>query len=589
MYELNHHSLETTIRGIRTFANNAATFIAVKTVSKQTATSSTYVGQWKPGHTPTVSSPSQVPAFPTSKRQLDHEWEQNRKDLERLINYRLFESAETIQRRGLQIKEELSSEHGVLFTQEEQDEMEEQLADILIECKVEGSTEKAVSLLERKLSEDHSGERVTQHPNSPRALPSSSSSLSPQRRLSFHCKLGRLYKETNHLDHAHEHLRKAFNDYAEETPQDIQKIRQVGMELLELYDYRVEFGDTEHRPISMSQKEAFKTELHGLIGQPLEQPRPTCDKALAWCEKEGITVSLENDGPRFDAIDEEGSSPLHRAAESCDDELALQQMMDNCDTLESRDASDDTPLLVAVSSSNTKALAVLLQKGASVKVRDSQQQTPLHRSQKPAVTKFLLHHRLRRASTITTGPLGGCGDDAARRHSASSSSSTTFTTSPPASIVIADQDLDIDAQDSHRKTALYLACSQGREKTVGLLLQARADPNIAAHESTPLSIAIESQARAYTRDPKKKVNIVAALVARGADPEPGREALRASGAARGMQKGVLKALEGPVQPPPRRDSGYQPSLSSIASGKPQLDHLEFGPDWSAGFGGKPEG
>lgn len=583
MYELNHHSLETTIRGIRTFANNAAAFVAVKSGSRTTATSTRYVGQWKPGHAPTVSSTSQVPAFPTSKRQLDHEWEQNRKDLERLINYRLFESAEKIQRRGLQIKEELSSEHGVLFMQEEQDEMEEQLADILIECKVEGSTEKAVSLLEKKLSIGHSEDVNTQHPNSPMALPSSS--LSRQRRLSFHCKLGRLYKETNHLDHAQEHFRKAFNDYADETPRDIHKIRQVGMELLELYDYRLEFGDTEHRPVSLSQKEAFKTELHAVTGQPLEEPRPTCDKALAWCEKEGIVVSLEDDGPRFDLPDEEGSSPLHRAAERCDDELALQQMMDNSDTLESLDASGDTPLLAAVSSSNTKALAVLLQKGASVKVRDMQQQTPLHRSQKPAVTKFLLHHRLRRASTMTSGFFGH--DAAARRHSASSSSSTTFTTSPPASI-IADQDLDIDAQDSHRKTALYLACSQGREKTVGLLLQARADPNIAAHESTPLSIAIESQARSYTRDPKKKVNIVAELVARGADPEPGRLALRASGAARGMQKEVLKALEGPVQRP-RRDSGYQPSLSSIASGKPQLDHLEFGPDWSAGFGGNPEG
>lgn len=586
MYELNHHSLETTIRGIRTFANNAAAFVAVKSVSRTTATSTRYVGQWKPGHAPTVSSTSQVPAFPTSKRQLDHEWEQNRKDLERLINYRLFESAEKIQRRGLQIKEELSSEHGVAFIQEEQDEMEEQLADILIECKVEGSTEKAVCLLEKKLSGDHHEDRTTQHPDSPPAL--ASSSLSRQRRLSFHCKLGRLYKETNHLDHAQEHLRKAFNDYADETPRDIHKIRQVGMELLELYDYRLEFGDTEHRPVSLSQKEAFKTELHTVIGQPLEQPRPTCDRALAWCEKEGIAVSLEDDGPRFDLPDEEGSSPLHRAAEKCDDELALQQMMDNSDTLESLDGSGDTPLLVAVSSSNTKALAVLLQKGASVKVRDMQQQTPLHRSQKPVVTKFLLHHRLRRASTMTSGPFGGYGDDAARRHSAaSSSSSTTFTTSPPASI-IAEQDLDIDAQDSHRKTALYLACSQGRDKTVGLLLQARADPNIAAHESTPLSIAIESQARAYTRDPKRKVDIVAALVARGADPEPGRLALRASGAARGMQKEVTRALEGRVQPP-RRDSGYQPSLSSIASDKPQLDHLEFGPDWSAGFGGKPEG
>lgn len=544
----------------------------------------------------------QAAAFPKARRQLDHEWKQNREDLERLIEYGLFENAEKIQQRALLIKEELSDHHGVPFMREERDDMEERLADILIECKVEGSTEKAVSLIEKIIGENPKGSGAD---NTKRLLTFQWSSTSDQKRLSLHYKLGRLYKEVGQMDLAELELRTSFNAYAEETPQDMSKISQAGEELLELYQYRVEFGDTEHRPVYLSQLQGFRQELFTIMGQPLEQRRTTCDKALEWCKKEGIDVSTEN-GPRFDILDEGSSSPLHHAAERCQDDLALQQMMENSDTLENRDIDGDTPLLVAVGCSNTTALAVLLQKGASVKVRDRQQQTPLHRSQKPSVTRFLLHHRLRRASTMTSGLF-----DDARRFS--SSSSSTFTTSPPNSI--SDQDLDIDAQDAHKKTALYLACSQGRDKIVRLLLLAGADPNIAAHDHTPLEATIESQAHAYIKDPKKKVDIVAALVSRSADPEAGKRLLRSP---RGMQKEILKALEGRYGPQllqpkvsedltlmssrdstyvpqllqPKvpgelalesgRDSSFQRPFSPIAS-KPQLEDLEFGPAWSAEF------
>lgn len=533
----------------------------------------------------------QVAAFPKAREQLDHEWQQNRKDLDRLVEYGLFENAEKIQRRALSIKEELSIHHEVPFLQEDRDEMEERLADILIDCKVEGSTEKAVSLIEKIIGENPK-RRGTEITNNLLTFPWSS--MSDQKKLNLHYKLGRLYKETGQMDLAEMELRTSFNAYAyaEETPKDMPKIRQAGEELLELYHFRVEFGDPEHRPVYISQLQGFRQELLTIMGQPFEQRRTNCDKALEWCTKQGIDVSTETGGPRFDILDEGNSSPLHHAAENCLDELALQQMTENSDTLENRDLSGDTPLLVAVGCSNSTALGVLLQRGASAKVRDSQQQTPLHRSQKPSVTKFLLHHRLRRASTMTSGLF-----DDARRFS--SSSSSTLATSPPNSI--SDQDLDIDAQDAHKKTALYLACSQGRDKIVRLLLLAGADPNIAAHDHTPLAATIESQARSYIRDPKKKVDIVAALVSRGAEPEAEKSLLRSP---RGMQKEILKALEGRagtrlLQPKfsedyslkSRRDSDYQASLSSTLS-KPQLEHLEFGPTLMSSFrkpdDGKPE-
>lgn len=586
MYEFNRHSFETTLKGIRTFANDATALI-VQSVSTTTATSSkSYFSAVRPGPPVPVSGTVQVAAFPKAREHLEHEWKQNRKDLERLVEYGLFENAEKIQRRALVIKEELSIHHEVPFLREERDEMEERLADILIDCKVEGSTEKAVSLIEKIVGENPK-RRGTETTNSLLTFPWSSTS--DQKKLDLHYKLGSLYKETGQLDLAERELRTSFNAYAytKETPQDMSKIRQAGKELLELYHFRVEFGDPEHRPVYNSQLQGFRQELLEIMGQPLEQRRTTCDKALEWCTKQGIDVSTETGGPRFDTLDEGNSSPLHHAAEKCLDELALQQMTENSDTLENRDLSGDTPLLVAIGSSNTTALAVFLQKGASVKVRDSQQQTPLHRSQKPSVTKFLLHHRLRRASTMTSGLF-----DDARRFS--SSSSSTLATSPPNSI--SDQDLDIDAQDAHKKTALYLACSQGKEKIVRLLLLAGANPNIAAHDHTPLAATIESQARSYIRDPKKKVDIVAALVSKGADAEAEKSLLWSP---RGIQKEILKALEGRAGTKllqskfsedwslkSRRDSDYQASLSSTLS-KPQLEHLEFGPSLMSNFG-KPE-
>lgn len=585
MYEFNRHSFETTLKGIRTFANDATALI-VQSVSTTTATSSKYFSAVRPAVPIPVGGTVQVAAFPKAREQLEHEWEQNRKDLERLVGYGLFENAEKIQRRALFIKEELRDHHGVPFLQEERGEMQERLADVLIECKVEGSTEKAVSLIE-KIIGDNPESRGTETTNNLLTFPRSSTT--DQKKLNLHYKLGRLYKETGQMDLAERELRTSFNAYAydEEIPKDMPKIRQAGEELLELYLSRVEFGDPEHRPVYISQLQGFRSELQTTMGQPLEPRRTTCDKALEWCREQDIDVSTETGGPRFDVLDEENSSPLHHAAEKCLNELALEQMMENSDTLENRDLNGDTPLLVAVGCSNTAALGVLLQKGASVKVRDSQQQTPLHRSQKPSVTKFLLHHRLRRASTMTSGLF-----DDARRFS--SSSSSTFTNSPPNSI--SDQDLDIDAQDAHKKTALYLACSQGREKIVKLLLLAGADPNMAAHDHTPLAATIGSQARSYIRDPKKKVDIVAALVSKGADPEDSKSLLRSP---RGMQKEILKALEGHAGTrllqskfsedwslKSRRDSDYQASLSSTLS-KPQLEHLEFGPPLMASFG-KPE-
>lgn len=560
MYVFDRPALDTTLK-VRAAAKSAATYV-VESADTTAIRSSRYPGPPRLGDASPVDSTKPVSSWKGSRRALEHEWEQNRKDLKRYKDYQLFERAEELQQRALRIKDELNTHHGVPFEQEEQDEMDEQLADILIQCDIEGSTEQAFSLLEKRIARESPGDSSAENVNNIPGSPSSSPIC--QRNLSLHYKLGRLYRETWHMDRAEEHLRIAFDAYAEGAPRDLDKIDEVGQELLCLYDDRIAFGGTENWTVSKSRLQGFIKELEVLLGRPLEHRRRYCNKALEWCKEQEICVSTENGEPRFDIMDAEGLSPLHCAAKKCKDKITLQQILQNSDTLENLERGGDTPLLVAVEFSNTEALIVLLQDGASIKVRDNQDQTPLHRSKESAVTKILLQNRLRRASTITAGI------DGARRFS--SSSSSTFTTSPPNSIP--DQDLDIDAQDAHKKTALYLACLQGSHSIVDLLLKAGADPNISAYGRTPLEETIESQAIPYKNGgPKKRSKIVKALVRSGADPEPGKRILRDP---KGMQKEILKALE------THRDSGYPQSVSSNATTL-QLDAPDLGATWSFEF------
>ncbi|KAL1877970.1 hypothetical protein Daus18300_002324 [Diaporthe australafricana] len=557
MYIFDRPALDTTLK-VRAAAKSAATYV-VESADATNIRSPRATGPLRLEDASPVDGTTPLTNRRESRRALEHEWDQNRKDLKRYIDYQLFEGAEKLQQRAMWIKAKLN-DHGVPFEQEERDEMDEQLADILIQCDIEGSTEQAFSLLEKRIAREDSNDAGTEVPNLITASPSSSPAR--QRRLNLHSKLGRLYRETWQMDHAAENLRIAFDAYAEEDPRDLSKIDEIGQELLCLYEDRVAYGGTEHWPVSKSQLQAFVKELEGLLGRPLEQRRKYCDRALEWCREWRVDVPTENGEPRFDIMDGEGSSPLHCAAENCKDKIALQQIIRNSEILENPDGSGDTPLLVAVESSNIKALQLLLQNGASIKSRDNQDQTPLHRSQKSPVTKYLLQNRLRRASTTTSGVDGG------RRFS--SSSSSTLNTSPPNSIP--DQDLDIDAQDAHKKTALYLACEQGKGSIVELLLQAGADPNRSAYGRTPLAATIESKADFYStkEGSKKRVEIVTALVRRGADPGPGKRVLSDP---KGTQKEILKALG------TRRDSGYQASVSSTTTSL----QLDLGDEWSFKF------
>lgn len=536
-----------TVREVRAFANNAATaFVSYQAVGLTSLSRSKPIAQPSASNSDTTISVNPGTRRRRKRTEVDNELIENRKILTRLKTFGLFEGAVSMQRRAFDIKDELAVDHDVPFQDEDKQAMKEELSGILVKCGTEYTTDEALSILQQLLDTKLSTQRDSSN-NDSHLAPSITSSRPHEGDLSLHHKLGQLCKETNRIDRAMENLRIAFDGYADEIPKDTQKVKQIGDQLLELYEYRVELGGAEQRGVFISQLQGFRTELENVTGRPLEHRRQ-CDAALDWCRDQGINVPEANNEYRFEIIDDDGSSPLHRAAQLCQKEPVISQMLENSVALENQDENGDTPLLVAVGSSNVTALSLLLQKGGSLNARDRQGQTPLHRSQKSVVTRLLLQHRLRRASSTTT--TAGFMEQE-RRDSTSSSAVTVSPSGSPAP----GQDLDINAQDATKKTALYVACARGREMTVNLLLLAGADPNIARHNHSPLAAAIESKAKIYQDNPQRQVNVVTALINKGADPEAVRnlDILRRP---RGKFREMQKALDG---------QGGSPSLSLSAT------------------------
>lgn len=517
---------------IREYAKTAATLIIHETESISSRRTS-------------CSSPTTVlpDLLVIRKEQLDQEWEVNRSFLESFTNIGLYEGAVEMQRRGVEIRvqqQTLTTSRGQEWLRsEEHDTMQEQLADLLLQCDKKHTLQEAVAILQGQLGPLVANESgIVSIESSPET--------GPRKALRLHLKLGKAYKDGGHVDLAMKNLRIVFNAYDSEVPKDADKIQEVGDHLLALYEDLVHHNDDVPRIVRLSQLEAFRNEFGSALGRPLTE----CSEAIAWCQSRNITVSRSDNKYRFDIMDHDReSSPLHDAAENCHDEAVLQQVIQNSDTLENLNGDQETPLLAAVERSNSTAVALLLKGKASVEARDKEHQTVLHKSQKTPITKLLLEPRLRRSSAVTGSSLN---TEPLRR--VSTSSLATLATGVAHSIP--DNELDINAQDVYKRTALYTACSLGRGKIVELLLMAGADPNIArprgAERSphSPLAAAIESKAKTYAGEAGqvRKLKIVDLLVRHGADPAAGREVL---GNPRGPQGPIHRALNGLAGSPSR--------------------------------------
>lgn len=554
-------ALEVNVK-IRAVANHLATSIAMKEPNiaprKAKPTKSTLSPNATEGK---EDSQSLLPVVRPEKEQLHHELEANRSALIHLREYNLYEGAVEIQRRAIEIKEFLASDPELWPTSMEYHEMQEILADILLQCDSEECRQEALTIFQSEVF------HITR--NNPEELTAEDTSTKAHKKLiGLHLKMGKAYKETGQSEFALKHLRKAFHDCKSLSPKDSQTLQTIGEHLLEVYEYQVHDGDESQRAVRITQLQGFRKELEAALGRPFTE----CTEAVSWFDTVNVVVPKRNERYRFDIVDQESStSPLHIAAEKCKDMTVLQQIIENSDTLENLNGENETALLVAVENANTDAVALLIKGGASIKARDKEQQTVLHKSQKPPVIKLLLQSRNRRTSSASECSRS-TNETHFRRVSSSSSSNATTTTGTtysnlPLSEDAALSDLDVDSQDAHHKTPLWTACSAGRAKTVDLLLAAKADPNKARYNTVPLVAVIESQAKPYLMDPGRRVRIVEALIRAGADPAPGREALQHR--PRGTDyKRLLRALD------VSRDRSL---LSPVSTGFSPLPELDLSP------------
>lgn len=528
---------------IRAFANNLATNIVMKEPIIPLRTSIALVAHLN------GDQASHLIVAPTRK-QLDYEWAENRLALKQLQEYHLYENAVEIQRRALEIKVLMAAPDRQIWEDtEEHTIMREDLADLLFHCEADKYQQEALEILQDQL------DTLTAKKDDLTSVPSPARI---QKCHSLHFKLGKIYKERGHLNSAMDHLRTAFDAFESGDPRDTQKIQAVGAHLLELYEFQVQESYGTQRAVRITQRRAFRKELQSALGQSLAEHQA----AVSWCACANIDIQRMDQRYRFDiVVQDSDSSPLHVAAKMCQDHTVLQQMIENSDILENLNGDHETPLLVAVGNSNTIAIELLLKNGASIKARDLEGQTVLHKSQKPRVIRIFLQHigMLRRNSTLTHISTMGTQDSC--RDSASTSATTE--TGPTISNFQSNDELDIDAQDNYERTALWTACYVGRAKTVSLLLAADADPNISRHSQTPLAAVIESRARFYLEYPQQKLNIVRALICAGADSSLGKVLLHKP--RNGLERQILQALEGQPSPIPRLLSTSESSTSKSSS------------------------
>lgn len=455
-----------------------------------------------------------MPDVKPGRDQLVHELAANRDALEHLMDFHLHESAVNMQRRAIEIKALLATDPTSWEQSNEKYEMQEVLADILLQRDSHESWNKALNILRRQVCFFTSDSRV---------MGDSISSQDFRKIFSLHVKLEKAYKEIGQLDLAMPHLRRAFAGSNDEFPSDLETWQEIGYHLLEVYEKRVQDSDGSQRAVCISQLQGFRNEMETAFGRPLTQHLPECSEALSWCENDQIMVHKAGQIYKFDVLDPDiASSPLHIAAERCHDKRVLQQMVENSESLENLNEENKTPLLVAVENSNSDAISLLIQNRASLKARDNTHQTALHKSKGTAVTDLLLQTRLNRTDSVSghSRSSGGQSHRPSVSSSATAATGITYPDFPP------EDELHIDAQDIHEKTPLWNACSAGRAKTVDLLLSAGGDPDKCRHGTSPLAAAIESKARSYLEDPKRRVRIVTALVQAGADTTPGKEILR---------------------------------------------------------------
>ncbi|EFQ27502.1 uncharacterized protein GLRG_01997 [Colletotrichum graminicola M1.001] len=349
--------------------------------------------------------------------------------VDRLVSCGIFLRASLYQKRGIEIREQLSQPgYDLEFSFAEKAVMKERLADILLRSETEEETVEAKTILQRLLEEE------VKQPDEFKNV---------ERRSRLYHNLGCLYINLGNLKQAKTFLSRALEGRKNQKPMPVQSVQETAdlyIKALKLDGAFDEAGGVEVWlnnviiPLASRPASPPDSDLIGGLRRPSSMGE--LSQAFAWCRENGFDIDMPG-GFRFDTCDfMTRTSPLHKAIQDENVDV-LKQMVGHVVSLETGgDLGVPTPLLLAASTKNRDIVGLLLRRGARVNVRDSAGLSPLHRCQSKS---------------------GGVN---------------------VAKLLLDDTPTLLDAVDNSGKTALFMACEMGNEKMVHFLLEQGANPNI---------------------------------------------------------------------------------------------------------------
>ncbi|KAF3000582.1 hypothetical protein E8E14_006883 [Neopestalotiopsis sp. 37M] len=369
----------------------------------------------------------------------DVELRELKEEVRTLQSKRMYHKAAQIQHRIIEIARSQIDGEG----QDDICDLQEQHADLLLECSTPARLQEATTILSDALQRQK--ERAP-----------SKASLHQQGRLMS--KLAKLYRDGDGLGETHK-PGKSKSFFTNSIIYLYHAKTFLPTDFLTVGEAMVHFSEANSEP-------ARARDIKKRILDTLKQRAPDFEynwdefkivqdqTVLDWCREQGF--SADQLQFRFDAVQASNhgnTSPLHLAIHEGKKEM-VEKMLVEVDDVNLPDRSGMTPLLLAARKRQSEIAQVLLAYGASTEARTRDEKTALH---------LCLEEDSKRGVKVTQCLLDGHPEL-------------------------------IDLLDQEGKTALHLAVLKGHQSIASLLLERNANPDIQEENGkTPLLMAVESR------------------------------------------------------------------------------------------------